>query len=874
MSFRSRIVHAESRSSRAGHASAYALPLIAATAGVALVAWGAAVRAGPSQPSSIPVLDAQLQGIPLQGGTASTADVDVKTVLNQYCVVCHNQQMLTAGLALDVVDAANPAEHPEIFEKVIKKLRTSTMPPSGMPRPDPKTYAEVAGWLEQKLDEAWAENLDPGRMPPIHRLNRMEYNNALRDLLALDVDVRSQLPGDETTDGGFDNVASALTISTAHLERYMSVARTATRLAIGLPPAAPAVNIFRVDDLLNQESRMSEDLPIGSRGGVAVRHQFPADGEYEIKVRLQVNYADYFRGMGWPQELEIRLDGELLGRFTVGGGGTAFSPGPEHFAGTYEGRGDADWEKYMQFGGEEGLNVRVPVGAGPHVVGVSFVRDQWESEYLLPQPPLRRYGLAEKNSHDYMGFAGVREVHVGGPYQVQGLPKDTPSRRAIFTCQPSSEAEEEGCAVEIVSRMAHRAYRRPVTERQVHTLMEFFREGRKNGKSFDAGIQFALERMLVDPAFLLRVYGDPSAEGRRASASGDVYPLSDLEVASRLSFFLWGSIPDEELLELAEQGKLTDRKVLRAQTQRMLADPRAARSLVDGFVSQWLMLRVVDEKTLDERLYADFDYNLRDALRQETELFVESTIREDRSVLDLLRADYSYLNERLARHYGIRGVAGSHFRRVKLPNLEQRGGILGQGSVLLVSSYPDRTTPVLRGKWLLENILGNEVPLPPANVNTALQEEATAGSRPLTIRERLAQHRSSPVCSTCHSVMDPLGFALESFDAVGGWRTVDERGNPVDNAGAWANGTQINGFAGLRALLLSQGDQFVGTVTQKLMGYGLGRTLNYNDRPTIRKIVRDAAAKDYSWSAVVQGIVESPQFLMQSRAPVTEQSSR
>jgi hypothetical protein len=422
--------------------------------------------------------------------------------------------------------------------------------------------------------------------------------------------------------------------------------------------------------------------------------------------------------------------------------------------------------------------------------------------------------------------------------------------------------------------MAKKAYRRPITERQVQTLMEFFRQGRANGRSFDTGIQFALERMLVDPAFLLRVYGDPSTEGRRGAADGDVYPLSNIEVASRLSFFLWGSVPDEELLDLAERGRLTNKDVLRAQTRRMLADPRAARSMVAGFASQWLMLRVVDEMTLDERLYADFDYNLRDALRQETELFFESIIREDRSVLDLLRADYSYLNERLARHYGIKGVAGSHFRRVKLPNLDQRGGILSHGSVLLVSSYPDRTTPVLRGKWLLENILGSHMSPPPAGVNTALEEEPTPGARPLTIRERLAQHRSNPTCSTCHSVMDPLGFALESFDAVGGWRTVDERGNPVDNAGTWANGTQINGFTGLRALLLSQGDQFVGTVTQKLMSYGLGRTLDHNDQPTIRKIVRDAKDEDYSWSAVVQGIVESPQFLMQARAQMTEQSSR
>jgi hypothetical protein len=542
----------------------------------------------------------------------------------------------------------------------------------------------------------------------------------------------------------------------------------------------------------------------------------------------------------------------------------------------------------MQFGAQKGLEVRVPVAAGPHVVGVSFPRTAWDPEDILPQQPLRRWGLAEKNSHDYMGFAGVREVQIDGPYAVSGPPQDTPSRREIFVCQPRAESEEAACASEILSRMARRAFRRQPTEVDMSMLLEFFRLGREDGKSFDAGIQFALERILVDPAFLLRVYRDPPgaagvtqassgaqarSEAEQHAALGDAYLLSDHEVASRLALFLWSSIPDEQLLDLADRGRLRDRRVLRQQALRMLEDPRAGDALVKGFASQWLMLRVIDEKTLDERIYPDYDYNLRDAFRQETELFFASTLEEDRSVLDLLRADYTYVNDRLARHYGIPGVYGGHFRRVTLPDLSQRGGLLGQASVLLVSSYPDRTTPVLRGKWLLENILGLAVPEPPANVDTSLQEEDTPVSERLpTIRERLARHRADPICSSCHTVIDPLGFALESFDAMGGWRTTDERGNPVDNKGAWANGTEIDGFAGLRALLLSQGDQFVGTVTEKLMSYGLGRTLAYYDRPAVRKIVRDARDDDYRWSSIILGIVESPQFRMRSGPAVTTQS--
>jgi len=853
---------------------------------------GLALGADSYQPP--PFQDLRTAGAPgiLQVAAATTAEPDLGAVIQSYCVACHNQHLRTADLALDSVDPSDPGRDPAVWEKVVTKLRTGTMPPTGIPRPDQETYELLAEWLEGELDNAWARNPNPGRISAVHRMNRTEYNNAVRDLLRLDIDIRDQLPGDETTDGGFDNVASALTISTAHLERYMSVARQVTRLATGLPPAAPGVEVFRVDDLRWQDERMSEDLPIGSRGGTSIRHHFPADGEYEISVRLTTNYAEYVRGMGWPQELDIRLDGTLLDRFVVGGGGLDYRPVSASYAGAGDGPGWAgapEWEEYMQSGAQEGLLVRVPVKAGPAVVGVSFPRYQWVPEDLVPNQPLRLWGLSEKNHEDYMGFAGVAEVYIDGPYQVAGPPEDSPSRREIFSCNPSSTEEELACAEEILARMARRAYRRPVEDGDLKSLMEFFELGREEGRGFDAGIQLALERILVDPDFLLRIYREPQAgvrvsdeirgsEGLRWAAlvnedAGDpnYFPLTDLEVASRLSFFLWSSLPDEELITLAEEGRLTQPEILAGQVDRMLQDQRTHRALVDGFASQWLMLRVLDEQTLDERLYPDFDHNLLEFFRTESELFVESTLREDRSVIDLLTADYTYVNERMARHYDIPGVYGSHFRRVALPDLERRGGLLGHASVLTVSSYPDRTTPVLRGKWLLENILGSHVPEPPPEVDTSLQEEEDpeegAG---LSIRERLAQHRANPACSSCHSVIDPLGFALENYDAMGGWRTVDERGNAVDNIGAWPNGMEMEGLWGLREVLLSQREQFVGNVTEKLMSYALGRTTAYYDRPVIRRIVRNASEDDYRWSTIIHGIVQSPQFLMQARTkPVT-----
>jgi hypothetical protein len=758
-------------------------------------------------------------------------------------------------LALDVLDVENPGEAASTWETVIRKLRTGTMPPGGVRRPDPAEYDLVANWLETEIDGAAAYvRPNPGASNPIHRLNRLEYNNAINDLLGLDVDVISLLPGDETADGSFDNFADALSITTTHLERYMSVARQVTRLATGLPPTAPGVVTFEVPLHVVQDQRQSEDLPFGSRGGTAVRYDFPVDGEYLIKIQLRRQYQDYLMGMGWPQQLDLRLDGELLARFTVGGGALDFRPAAASYAGAGEpgSAGSPEWEAYMQSSGDAHLEVRLAVEAGPRVIGVSFVREQWEPE-LLPQPLQR--GRVLTNDQIYMDAASVHSVQVGGPYEITGTATETPSRNEIFVCRPAAGSEEDTCAEQIFSRMARRAYRRPVTDEDVDVLLDFFRQGRAEGGSFDAGIQLGLERLVVDPEFLFRIYRAPTGVD-----PGDVYELDDVAVASRLSFFLWSSIPDERLLQLAEDGRLTDPVVLEEQVRRMLADPRAIDALVEGFAAQWLNLRLLPEKLADPLKYPDFDDSLLDAFRQETEMFVAHNLREDRPIPELLSADYTFANGRLARFYGIPGVYGSRPRLVTLPNPEQRGGLLAHGGLLAITAYPDRTSPVLRGKWLLDNILGANPAPPPANVDTSLDQGPDA--EVLGIRERLARHREDPLCASCHTLMDPLGFALEEFDAVGAWRDTDETGGPVDNRGIWPSGVELDGVASLRALLLEYDDQFVRTVTEKLMSYALGRPLEYFDQPTVRQIVRDAEDGGYRWSSIVLGITQSPAFLM------------
>jgi hypothetical protein len=785
--------------------------------------------------------------------TASTltAQTTPRAFLDKYCITCHNQKLRTAGLAFDTLDLAKPDANAEVLEKIVAKLRSGAMPPPKMPRADAATYRVVAAALENQIDQAWAANPNPGRISSVHRLNRAEYNNAIRDLFNLDFDVKPLLPGDDTADGSFDNFADVLSISTVHLERYMSVARQITRLATGLPPAQPGMERFEIPLHVMQNDRQSEDLPFGSRGGLAIHYNFPVDGEYVIKVRLQRQYQDYLKGMGWPQKLDLRLDGKLLKRFTVGGAAKG-RPAAESYAGDGEPgfAGDPEWETYMQLTGDAGLEIRVPVQAGAKVVGVSFVREMWEPEGL-PQP--LQLGRVISNDQVYMGNANVGSVEIGGPYANHGPAKDSASRRAIFVCAPpKAAAEERACATTILSRLARLAYRRPVTKEDVSTLLSFFDNGRKDGGSFDTGIQFALERMLVDPDFLLRVYRDPPAP--KATRQ-----LTDLELASRLSFFLWSSIPDDHLLTLAERGELKNPATLEKEVHRMLADPRSTDAMVNDFAAQWLNLRRVEEVVVDPVKYPNYDESLLQAFQTETEMFVASTFRDDRSLNELLSADYTFVNERLARHYGIPGVYGTRFRKVELPNHDERGGLLAEGALLVTTSYPDRTSPVLRGKWLLNNIFGLAIPPPPPGVNTTL--ETKPGAIPASMRERLAQHRTDPSCNSCHTVIDPLGFALENFDVIGAWRTTDEAGKPIDTSGTTASGEKINGLAGLRVALLEQPGQFPQTVTEKLMAYALGRRLEYYDEPAVRKIVHDAATKDYRWSSIVLGIVESPEFL-------------
>ncbi|MCS5580334.1 MAG: DUF1592 domain-containing protein [Gammaproteobacteria bacterium] len=780
---------------------------------------------------------------------------DMRQMVNTYCLACHNDALATSGLSLQQVDFANPGPHAEVLEAVVKKLSARMMPPSGMPHPNFETYEIVTEWLQNELDKAWAANPDPGRIAPIHRMNRYEYNNTINNLLGLDVNVMDLLPGDPTADGSFDNIATSLPFTTAHMERYMSVARQVTRLATGLAPLNPSVSTHEIPVYMSQDWRQTEDMPFGSRGGISVSHNFPVDGEYQFKVDLETNYQDYVKGLGWAQLLEIRLDGRLLERFTVGGEAPGI-PTPLSFSGTGE-PGSIDWEQYMLYRATEGLEVRAPVQAGPHQVTVSYVRQQIEKEGI-PQP--RQGGRLPANSEAYLDYQKVHAVEIGGPYATAEGIRESPSYNLIFSCYPERLAEETTCAAQILSRVARQAYRRPVTEEDVTLLLEFFDRGREQGGSFDHGIQFALEFMLSDPDFLIRSYSDTEQ-----FSDGAIYELNDLELASRLAFFIWSSAPDETLLELAERGRLSDPVVYDQQVRRMLADERGVNTLVEDFAAQWLNLRRLDEVTINTVLFPHYDVSLLEAFGRETELFIRETLRTDSSILDLLSADYTFVNERLARHYGVEGIYGSRFRKVELRDNTQRGGLLAHGALLTVTSYPGRTSPVLRGKWLLDNLLGTPPPSPPGNV-PALTEVNT-GQIPKGIRERLAQHRSDPVCSSCHTVIDPIGFALENFDVIGAWREFDEVGNPVDPSGNYPGGVEFAGFADLRDWMLERGDRFAHNVTEKLMTYALGRRVEYYDQPVIRQIVREAASENYSWSSILLGVVKSAPFKM-SRAPV------
>ncbi len=768
----------------------------------------------------------------------------VRAVLDRYCVTCHNQRLRTADLALDTMDPALVGDHPAAWEQVVRKLRTGAMPPAGRPRPEPAAYAAVAATLETALDRVAAADPNPGRTT-VHRLNRREYANAVRDLLALEVDTTALLPADNA-DLGFDNMADILSVSPALLDRYIFAARRISRLAVGDPGIEPTTETYVLPSMRFQDRRMSEDLPFGSRGGVAIRHNFPLDGEYDVRIRLRRQLYDYVRGLQNRQRLEVRLDGERVAEFTIGG--APGTPPPRTFAGAV--LGDRAWEEYALHA-DDHLEVRIAARAGPRVLGVSFVQGRSERDGVLqPRATGKVLAIAERwSSTSEAPEAAVDQVSIAGPFDATG-PGETPSRERILTCRPAGAAEEAPCAREILSTLARRAWRRPVTGRDLDTLLSFYEAGHRDG-GFEAGIRRSLESILVDPEFLFRVEREPAG-----TAPGTVHPVSDLELASRLSFFLWSSIPDDELLDAAAGGELRNADVLEEQVRRMLADDRA-HALVDGFALQWLALGTLPSVVPTPELYPEWDDNLRESFRRETELFVADQIRGNRSVLDLVRADHTFVDERLAEHYGIPNVYGSRFRRVRFDD-GVRGGLLGQGSILTVTSYPTRTSPVLRGHWLLEHLLGAPPPPPPPDVPDL--PDRGEGGRPASVRERLEQHRENPVCAACHAPMDPLGFALEHFDAIGKWRATGEGGDPIDASGVFPDGTEFEGLAGLKAMLLSRDEQFVQTVLEKLATYALGRGLEHYDMPAVRRIMREAASGDYRWSDLVLGIVESTPF--------------
>jgi Protein of unknown function (DUF1592)/Protein of unknown function (DUF1588)/Protein of unknown function (DUF1585)/Protein of unknown function (DUF1587)/Protein of unknown function (DUF1595)/Planctomycete cytochrome C len=782
-----------------------------------------------------------------QGARAAQTAPPNGELLTKYCVTCHNQRLRTAGLALDQADLTTIAHDPALWEKVVRKLRTGAMPPSGRPRPEPAASTAFVTAVEAALDADAVANPNPGR-PVVHRLNRAEYANAIRDLLALDVDARALLPADDADEHGFDNIAEVLSVSPSLLDRYMAAAKKIARQALGRPVGGPAIQTYVVPRLLMQDTRLGDDLPFGSRGGIAVRHPFPVDGEYTIKIKLQTNLYDYIRGLGRPHRLEVRLDGTRVTQFVVGGEDKG-KPAPASFAGAIF--GSPEWEKYAH-DADAALEARFAAKAGTRVVAVSFVGEPRPIAEGVLQPRQAGYPLAIDEMQN--GDPAVENIAIGGPYTTAG-PGDTPSRRQVLTCSPGPGVDERQCARSILTRLARRAFRRPVSDADADALLEFFDTGRRD-EGFEAGIELGLQRLLVDPEFLFRVEHDPAGQ-----AAPPVYRVTDIDLASRLSFFLWSSIPDDELLDTATRGRLSQPAVLERETRRLLADARARRALVDNFGGQWLELRNIRVHTPDPDTFGEFDENLREALRRETELFLDSQLAEDRSVVDLLTADYTFLNERLARHYGIPGVYGERFRRVTLgPGHQERRGLLGQASLLTVTSYPTRTSPVLRGKWVLGNLLGAPPPPPPPDV-PALKEK-DANGRVVSVRERLEEHRRNPVCASCHAQMDPLGFALENFDANGRWRTAGEGGTNIDASGQLVDGSTFDGPAGLRAILLARREQFVTNVAEQLLRYALGRRLEAYDQPAVRRIVREAAARDYRWSALIRGIVTSVPFQM------------
>ncbi|HMV85043.1 MAG TPA: DUF1592 domain-containing protein [Blastocatellia bacterium] len=731
-----------------------------------------------------------------------------RTLIEENCVACHNQKKKTADISLQGLDFNNVGGNLEIWEKVLRKVRTGQMPPAGLPRLETAEQTAFVNWLEGALDKTAKTNPNPGR-PVIHRLNRAEYSNAIRDLLAVDIKPGASLPVDDSGHG-FDNIGEVLTLSPALLEKYLSLAQRISRLAVGELSVKPTEERYQPPRRLGRNDRVSDDLPFNSRGGLSVQHYFPLDGEYLFRIKTPSNG-----------------DSGEASRF-------------------YE--------------------LRLPVKAGLRSIGATFPREGAKPEPALPGPrrpamngpsqpialDLRLDGARIKR-FEVPDTTAIEVLMVSGPYNVAGR-GDTVSRAKIFLCRPASEKEEPACAKKILSALARRAFRRAVTDADVNPLLAFYERGRRTS-DFDAGIQNALEALLVSPDFLFRVERNPK------TATGTVYRLNDFDLASRLSFFLWSSIPDDTLLDLAEQGRLKDAAVLDAQVRRMLDDSRSE-AFVNNFGGQWLQLRNLETVTPDPELFPNFDESLRRAFRRETEMFFESILRENRSVLDLLDADYTFLNQRLAEHYGVPGIYGSQFRRVALTEKTRaaRGGLLGQGSILTVTSYPNRTSVVQRGKWILENLLGAPPPPPPPDIPDL--KPKSADGRLLSMREQLDLHRSNAICASCHARMDPIGFALENYDAVGKWRTKDA-GLPIDASGKLPDGTKLNGPAELKKILLTgHRDEFILTVTEKLMTYALGRGLEAYDAPAVRAIARQTAQDDYRLPAMIGAVVKSMPFQM------------
>ena len=772
---------------------------------------------------------------------AQPAPLD-RALLDRYCVTCHNERLRTAGLTLDTVDVNDAAAHTEVLEKVVRKLRAGQMPPVGRPQPARATRDAFVTALETALDRVAAAAPNPGRLP-VHRLNRLEYVHAVQDLLAIAVDP-SLLPIDNAG-VGFDNNADVLSVTPALMARYLSAATKVSRLAVGDPAIRPSVQVYRAPEFADQTVRPGEDLPFGTHGGLAVRHAFPLDGEYTFKLRLQRNsIGDTVRGIDDEHEIQVRIDHRLVERFSVGG------QYPGHDIGLVNGIPDDDLEAQAlhtyRLTADDHLELRIPVKAGTHLVTAAFTDRAPAVSELVPLRPSARQ---RRIYLDDAGDPSIETLSIDGPYDAT-RPDDTPSRRRIFVCRPATPREAEPCARTILGTLAERAYRRPVTEADLDELMRLYAAGRRDG-DFEAGIELALEGLLAAPGFVFSIEHDPVD-----TRPGMVYPLSDLDLASRLSFFLWKSLPDDALRAAAEGG-LGDPAVLTGEARRMLADPRASRWIND-FAEQWLTVRNLQAHQPNHDLFPHFDDTLRDAMATETALFFESQVREDRSVLELLRADYTFLNEPLARHYGVPGVYGSHFRRVPVTDPARRG-LLGQGSILTVTSYATRTSVVLRGKWVLETLLSAPPPPPPPDVPDL--EENVRGKAPQSLRERMERHRESPVCATCHAPMDPFGFALENFDATGRWRDTDA-GAAIDVTTTLADGGTIDGPEGLQQYLLSRRDEFLRTVAEKLLSYALGRSLEYYDAPAVRQIVREAARDDYRWSSLVLGVVRSVPFRM------------